>query len=128
MPEHERHDELISGISREYKGILEASKQGVYIYLDDTHKVCNRKFSDLLGYASPEEWSSITDSFPQVFVKAESQSRLISAYTKAMEEIVGSNNSISWKKKDGGFVDSAVILVPIAFENHLFALHFVTKQ
>jgi len=45
---------------------------------------------------------------------------------KAMERMVASTIKISWKKKAGGTVETIVILVPIEFEGHLLALHFVT--
>ena len=37
------HEELIAGISKQMKSILDSSQQAIYIYLDDIHKVCNEK-------------------------------------------------------------------------------------
>jgi len=126
MSEHEHHENLIDGIAKQFSQILDTSGQGIYIYLDDTHKVCNEKFAKLLGYDSPKEWAEITESFPQTFVAEKSQNTLVSAYQDAMEKCVGSQNTISWKKKDGSILDTKVILVPVSFDNHLFALHFVS--
>lgn len=128
MDKHDHHDHLIQSITQEYRNILENSKQGVYIYLDDTHKVCNTKFSSFLGYESADEWAKITTAFPEAFVADESQKTLVSAFQDAMEHMVGSTNSIVWKKKDGTTVNTEVILVPIVHGNHFFALHFVTNE
>ena len=124
---HHHHGELIESITKEYQDILETSEQGVYIYLDDNHKVCNKKFAKLLGYGSEDEWAKIDTSFPDAFVADESQETLISSFQDAMEKNVGSTNKIVWKKKDGSTINSTVILVPISYDGHAFALHFVAS-
>ncbi len=85
--EQQHHQELINGISKQMKGILESSHQAVYIYLDDIHKVCNEKFASLLGYRSPEEWANVKDPFP-AFVEQSSQEALVTAYQQAMEKLI----------------------------------------
>jgi hypothetical protein len=124
--EQQLHMELISGIAKQMKPILDSSQEAVYIYLDDTHKVCNGKFASLLGYRSPEEWADVTESFPDAFVDRSSQETLVSAYQQAMDKIIPANINVTWKKKTGGTVATSVILVPVAYEGHLFALHFIS--
>lgn len=126
--DNNQHESLIESIAKGYADILEHSKQGVYIYLDDAHKICNKYFAELLGYESPEEWAKVDESFPVAFVATKSQKTLVSSYQDAMENMVGSTNTILWKKKDGTTVNTEVILVPIVYDNHLFALHFVVNK
>lgn len=123
--EEQHHEELIKGISKQMKSILDGSQQAIYIYLDDIHKVCNEKFSSLMGYGSPEEWAQVEDSFV-AFVEQSSQETLVKAYRQAMEKFIPSTIKVNWKKKSGGSVSTSVVLVPIAFEDHLFALHFIS--
>jgi len=123
--EQRHHEELIEGISKQMKVILDSSQQAIYIYLDDIHKVCNEKFSSLLGYRSPEEWAKVEDSFP-AFVEPSSQETLVNAYRQAMEKFIAANIKVTWKKKSGGTVATSVVMVPIAFDDHLFALHFIS--
>ncbi|MBP9718920.1 MAG: PAS domain-containing protein [Candidatus Levybacteria bacterium] len=127
MDEHHHHEELIQSITKEYQDILANSEQGIYIYLDDLHKVCNKKFATLLGYQSEDEWAKIEKSFPDVFVADQSQETLISSFQDAMEKNIGSANKIVWKKKDGSTISSTVFLAPISHNGHVFALHFVSN-
>lgn len=127
MSIHEHHEELIARISKEFKTIFESSKQAIYIYLDDVHKICNKKFLDLVGYKSLEEVDQTEEAFLQALVADKSQETLVNAYQNAMEKGIGSSFKIAWKKKLGTTVDSNVILVPISFEGHLFALHFISQ-
>lgn len=128
MDTHEHHEELIDGIVAEQKEILENSAQAIYIYLDDSHKVCNGKFAKLLGYGSAEEWAKQDVSFTEEFVDEKSAQSLISAYQKSMEQNEASKIDVTWKKKDGTAVETSVIIAPIVSGGHLFAIHFISEK
>jgi len=121
----ERHEEPVEGLSEQMEDIMKSSKQPIYLYLDDNHKACNAKFATLLGYESPEEWAKVQGSLDP-FVAKKSHETVASAYWKVREDFAASTIPVTVKKKDGGTVDTAVILVPMAFQGHLFAIHFVT--
>lgn len=119
------HKELVKGLYEQMKKIFESSEQAMYLYLDDNHKACNRKFAALLGYKSPKEWAEVKGALGP-FVAEKSQETLSSAYWKAMNQMIASTIPVTWKKKSGGTVDTTVILVPMAYAGHLFAVHFVS--
>jgi hypothetical protein len=108
------------------KSILDSSQQAVYIYLDDIHKVCNGKYASLLGFRSPEEWAKVEDPLDAT-VERGSQEILANAFNQAIEKLIPSNIKVTWKKKSGGTVATTVVLVPIAYDDHIFALHFVSE-
>jgi PAS domain-containing protein len=121
------HEELMKGVYEQLKEVFEESKQAIYLYHDDTHKICNHRFASLLGYKSVEEWSAVNEPFTEAFVKDESQDILVSAYRNAMEDKIGSDIEVSWKKKTGESVKTKVIMVPISYTGELLALHFISK-
>jgi PAS domain-containing protein len=123
--EDQHHQELIKGIENQYKEILDSSQQAVYIWLDEERMVCNAKFAGLLGYASANELSHTKGTFLENFVAEPSREVLANAYNDAMSKKISSTFSLTWKKKSGGTVLSRVNLVPVAFGDHLFALHFI---
>jgi hypothetical protein len=43
-----------------------------------------------------------------------------------MEKLIPANIKVTWKKKTGGTVATSVVLVPIEYDDHLFALHFIS--
>jgi PAS domain-containing protein len=120
------HEELVKGLYDQMKMILESSEQPIFLYLDDNHKVCNRRFAALLGFKSPGEWAG-NKGFLDPFVLEKSQETLSSAYWNAMKKMTAATIQLTLKKKDGGTVDTTMILVPLAYSGHLFAVHFVTN-
>ena len=126
MDMHQHHEELIAGVTEQYKKMLDSSEQGIYIYLDDVHKVCNKKLADLLGYSSPKEWAAVTEPFPATFVAQESRDEVINAYQMAVDTFVASEADVVWQAKGGELIKSKVMLVPIIYQGHTLALHFVS--
>jgi hypothetical protein len=120
----QHHEELIKGVAREQKLILDESPQAIYIYLDDTHKVCNKKFADLLGYKSPGAWAKMDAPLSDVLEK--DQPKVIDAYEKASEKLTASKIEISLKNvKTGKIIKTGMVTVPIVYNDHVFVLHFL---
>lgn len=119
------HEEILDWANKQLKEILDDSKQPVYIYVCDRHKICNSKFSSMLGYKSPKEWSMGEDALSNV--KEEDQPVLVHAYQMAMENKIGSSINISWKNNKGNFIKTQTILIPLTYKSTPFALHFINK-
>jgi hypothetical protein len=127
METNEIHESLIKGISDQQKMLIEGSGQGIYIYLDDNHVIFNQKFAAILGYSSVIELDPFKGAFLTSFVANKSQNALVDAYQRAINQMEGSTVEIFWKKKNGGEIQTTVILTPIVFEGHLFAMHFISN-
>ncbi len=126
MEGHQHHEELVKGITAQLKPILDKSTQGIYVYLDDTHKACNKRFADLLGYKSPREWAD-TDA-PLADVVEENQQVVIDAYENATEKMLASAIEVRVKNvKTDKIIKTWMVLVPMAYAGHIFSLHFFTK-
>lgn len=123
----EHHKELVKGFHEQLKQIFDSSEQAIYLYLDDNHKVCNKRFSQMHGYGSPEEWAKIENPL-EAGVDKTSQDAVVSAYRNAMEKLVGSKIDVKLKNKAGETFDASIIMVPVAYQGHIFALHFISKK
>lgn len=124
--QEKHHEELLKGLYDQMKNVLEGSEQPIFIYLDDSHKACNNKFSALLGFKSPQDWAAI-EGFLEPYVAEKSRDTLMNAYWDAMKKMVASTMQITFVKKGGEKVNTTVVLVPMPFQGHLFSVHFVTN-
>jgi hypothetical protein len=129
MTEQEHHHEdLVKGIAAQLKPVLDKSGQAIFIYLDDTHKVCNKKYADLLGYKSAREWAS-TEA-PLDDVVAEDQPSVVSAYDDASENMVAGCLDVRVKNvKTGKVIKTRMIMVPFTYSGtHLFTVNFFSQK
>jgi hypothetical protein len=109
------------------KQIFDLSEQAIYLYLDDNHKVCNKKFADWQGFSSTAEWAKVENPL-EVGVDKMSQEAVVLANRNAMEKLVASKIDVKLKKKDSSTFDASIIMVPVAYQGHMFALHFISKK
>ncbi len=123
--EQKHHEELVNGFYNQLKEIFDSSEQAIYLYLDDTHKVCNKKFAKMQGFKSAEEWARVEKPL-ETGVEKSSQAKVISAYRNAMENLIASKIEVKLKNQTGATFDASIIMVPVAYQGHLFALHFVS--
>lgn len=120
------HEHLIKELTEQLKPVFENSPQGIYLYLDDTHKSCNQKFADMLGYVSVEDW--VKNEFPVEDIAEEDRDKVINAYGEVSEKFIASTQNVTAVKKDGKKIKVEVIMVPITYKDEIFALHFITKK
>jgi hypothetical protein len=126
MHEQQHHEKLVKGITEQMKPVLEKSEQAIYLYLDDTHKVCNKKFADLLGYKSPKEWADVEAPLADV-VEGDQQS-VIDAYMNASEKMVASTIEVRVKNvKTDKIVKTRMTIAPVGHADHVFTAHFFSK-
>jgi PAS domain-containing protein len=125
--EQQHHEDMVNGFHKQLKQIFDESEQAIYLYLDDNHKVCNKNFASLLGYSSPEEWAK-TENPLEENVDKRSQDAVVSAYYDATDKMLGCQIDVKLKTTSGRVSDASVIVVPVAYMNHMFALYFISKK
>ena len=126
MVHDEHHEHLVKEIAEQFEPVLSKSPQGIYIYLDDEHKICNKKFADMLGYKSIEEW--VSNETPVGDVSEEDQEKVIDAYGEASRNLKASKLSASIVRKDGKKIKADVIMAPITYKGEVFVIHFVSEE
>ena len=122
------HEVLLKQIREEFAEILSQTSQGVYIYQDDPHWICNDRFATMMGYASAAELVKVSSGSPflDATVAPESQQHVVNAYMNAVKEKLASTIPVTWKKKGGGSMNTQVIFVPISYKGSPLTIHFVT--
>jgi PAS domain S-box-containing protein len=126
MPHDPHHGHLIKELTEQLEPVFSHSPQGIYLYLDDTHKTCNKKFSNMIGYSSPQEW--VKNEFPVGDVVQKDQQKVIQAYIDASEKFKAASLQTTWMKKDGKKIETTVTMVPITYKDQTFVLHFISLR
>ncbi len=120
------HEHLVNELTEQLEPLFSNSPQGIYLYLDDEHKSCNKKFADMLGYKSTQEW--VENEFPISDVAEEDQEKGIEAYMNASRKLIASKISGTLVRKDGKRIKAEVIMAPITYKSEVFVLHFISEK
>lgn len=126
MAHDPHHKHLVEELAAQLEPVLSKSPQAIYLYLDDEHKTCNKKFADILGYKSVKEW--VENEYPLDDVAEEDQDKGVKAYMDASQKYKASTLTGSFIKKDGKKIKAEITLVPITYNNEVFVLHFISEK
>ena len=126
MTHDPHHQHLIKEVAEIFKPILSKSPQAIYIYLDDEHKICNKKYADMLGYKSVAEW--VKNPYPVDDVLEKDQKKGIKAYLDASEKFKLSMAEGALVRKNGKKIKVVMHMVPFTYKGEVFVIHFFSKQ
>lgn len=127
IPVHDiHHEHLMKEITEMFTPVFTKSPQAVYIYLDDVHKNCNRKFADMLEYASPQAW--VENEFPVGDVSEKDREKVIKAYSEASINLKASSVGAEIVTRKGKKVAVSIIMAPFTYKNEVFVIHFISPS
>jgi PAS domain S-box-containing protein len=120
------HEQVLSELLKQLTPIFLHSPDGVYLYLDDNHKVCNGKMAEMFGM-TVEEWNRTPD-FLQDFVAPQDRELFASNYQNHVESL---NGPVRFRfnavRKNGETFTAETEMIPIAWNGYPIAYHFVRE-
>ena len=126
MADDPHHEHLVKELMEQLEPLFSQSPQAIYLYLDDEHKACNKRFADMLGYASPKEWAA--NEYPVEDLLEEDREKGIRAFMDASEHLTASTIQGTWITKNGTQIQTEVTMIPLPYKNEVFVLHFITPE
>jgi len=118
------HDDVIPQLAEHLRPVFESSPDGVYVWLDETHWTCSRRFAESFGYSVEE----LTDRphFLQAFVHEEDQEMFAWNYGNRVDaQAFPVTFRFRGVHRDGSVMQAETDMIPLAFGGHTVAYHFV---
>lgn len=120
------HEDLMQNLAEQFRPVFEASPDGVYLWLDETDKLCNERLAALFGYTAAE-WS-MTAPFLERFVDEDDQQIYAANYQRSVASLTGPTTfRFRGRHKDGSTFPAETDMIPISFGGHAVAYHFVRR-
>jgi PAS domain S-box-containing protein len=120
------HDECIPELAGHLRPVFEASPDGVYVWLDETHSACNERLASLFGL-TVDEWSN-TPGFLQHFVHEDDREMVSWNYWNRVQELA---YPVTFRfraiRKDGSSFLAETDMIPLSYGGHTVAYHFVRQ-
>ena len=119
-------EDIIRELAEQFRSIMEQSPDGVYLWLDETHKVCNERLAKLFGFTI-EQWSA-TQPFLDNFV-AEEDRRMFSwnYHNRVAALAFPVTFRFRGMRKDGSTFPAETDMIPISYGGEALAYHFVRQ-
>ena len=119
------HEVATKELAEHLRPLFESSSDGVYVWLDEEHWICNQRFAELLGYDSPDDLND-TPHLLQRWVHEEDQGQFSWSYWNRVQTL-SFPTTLRFRgiRKDGSEVPVETDMIPLTFGGHTFAYHFV---
>ena len=120
------HGDIMQELAEQFQPVFQNSPDGVYLWLDEIHKVCNERLARMFGL-TVEEWRD-TQPFLGSFVAEEDQELFSWNY---QNRVATSAFPVTFRfrgrRKDGSTFAAETDMVPLTWRGHPVAYHFVRE-
>ncbi|MEW5942160.1 MAG: PAS domain-containing protein, partial [Chloroflexota bacterium] len=58
MAEEHEHVKILKELAEQFQPLFENSPEGIYLYIDEVHKICNERFARMFGL-TVKEWEEM---------------------------------------------------------------------
>jgi PAS domain S-box-containing protein len=119
------HEVATKELAEHLQPLFDASPDGMYVWLDEEHWICNRRLAELFGYASAEELND-TAGFLQRMVHPDDQEHYSWNYWNRVQALAYPTTlRFRATRKDGSSFSAETDMIPFTYGGHTFAYHFV---
>ena len=122
----EEHEQILREMEEQLGPVFEQSPVGVYVYVTDTHKICNERMAHMHGMTI-EEWRN-TPTFLNDFIAEEDREMYARNY---QQHVAGLRHPITFRfrglRKDGSTFAAETDMIPLSWRGHAVAYHFVRE-
>jgi PAS domain S-box-containing protein len=119
------HEVATKELAEHLRPLFDASPDGVYVWLDEEHWICNQRFAEIFGYDSPDELND-TPYLLQRLVHEDDQELFSWSYWNRVQSLsFPTTLRFRGKRKTGSLVQAETEMIPLTFGGHTFAFHFV---
>jgi PAS domain S-box-containing protein len=122
----DQHEEIIREVAEQFAPILENSPDGVYLWLDEDHMVCNERFAQMFG-ATAAEWNARPPYFEDIIVEDDMSMYAWNFQNRVARLLVPAAFRFRGKRKDGTTFDAETDMIPVTLKGHVLAYHFVRR-
>lgn len=123
--EHQ-HEDVLREAAEHLAPVFENSPDGVYLWLDEDHMVCNERYARMFG-ATAEEWNARPPYFEDIVVE-EDMGMYAWNFQNRVAQLIGPVTfRFRGRHRDGTTFGAETDMIPITYRDHVLAYHFVRR-
>jgi PAS domain-containing protein len=126
MAEEHEHVKILRELGEQFKPMFEKSRDGIYVYIDEVHKICNERFARMFGL-TVAEWQAM-EGFVNKHAAEADQATIIDAFQRHIhQELTPARLRVTCLRKDRSSFKAEIDMIPFSWSGEMLALHFVRE-
>src|SRR5512146_2607400 len=111
MAEEHAHVKILHELSEQFQPMFQKAPDGIYIYIDEVHKICSERFAKMLGL-SVAEWETM-EGFVNKHVAQQDLEAFINNYQQHIhQKLTPVTLRFKALRKDGSSFPAEVDMIP----------------
>jgi PAS domain S-box-containing protein len=119
------HAALMKEVKNHFQPVLDNSSDGVYLWLDDGEMVCNEKLAKMFGYKNAAELCRVESFLGDLVAEKDQKMFAKQFHTHVANLSRPVTFKFTAKMKNGKTFAAETDMIPITFQGHALAYHFV---
>jgi PAS domain S-box-containing protein len=120
------HSDLLQELEEQFRPVFEHSSDGVYLWLDDAHKICNDRLAAMFGYTVPE-WRARSNFLDSFVAEADQDQYGWNYQNRVATFAFPVTFRFRGRRKDGSTFAAETDMIPVSYQGHAVAYHFVRQ-
>jgi PAS domain S-box-containing protein len=126
MAEEHAHVKILHELSEQFQPMFQKSPDGIYVYIDEVHKICSERFAKMFGL-SVGEWEAM-EGFVNKHAAEHDQEMIVRNYQEHIhEKMTPVRFRFKALRKDRSSFNAEVDMIPFPWRGEMVALHFVRE-
>jgi PAS domain S-box-containing protein len=123
--EHE-HVKILKELSEQFQPLFKDSPDGIYLYIDEVHKICSERFARMFGL-TVAEWEAM-EGFVNKHAAEADQATIVNTYQQHIHgKLTPARFRVKALRKDGSSFNAEIDMIPLPWRGEMVALHFVRE-
>jgi PAS domain S-box-containing protein len=119
------HDVATKELAEQLRPVFVSSPDGVYVWLDEEHWICNERFAELFGYGSADDLNDTPRLLQRIVYEDDQQLFSWSYWNRVQPLAFPTTLRFRGVRKDGSVFQAGTDMIPLSYGGHTFAYHFV---
>jgi len=126
MAQEHEHEKILKELGEQFKPLFDQCPEGVYLYIDEVHKICSERFAKMFGLAV-KEWEAM-EGFVNKHAPEKDQQVWIGNYHEHIHQsLTPVRFRIEAIRKDRSTFRVEIDMIPFPWRGEMLALHFVRE-
>ena len=126
MSDEHEHVTILKELSEQFQPLFQESPDGIYIYIDEVHKICSERFARMFGL-TVADWQAM-EGFVNKHAAQADQELIINNYNQHIhQKLTPVRFRFKALRKDGSAFQAEVDMIPFPWRGEMLALHFVRE-
>jgi PAS domain-containing protein len=123
--EHE-HEKILKELLEQFQPLFQQSPDGIYLYIDEVHKICSERFAKMFGL-TVREWVEM-EGFVNKHAAEADQAIMVGNYHEHIHQtLTPVRFRMQAIRKDRSTFNAEVDMIPFPWRGEMIAFHFVRE-